>query len=111
MYNKQQKKIKDNVYLYSINNGRLTVRNGKLYNAGLCRCSFKTEEKSIIVSSIPKEIVNGMLWMEERNDDAARKIFFKYLKERIILTTTTLDNYEIKLDYLQKGGIDDCCTL
>ena len=72
--------IQEHAFIYSLWNGKLNAYEGTIYGGyALGYGSFQSREKSFAVTALrPGEVYNALVWFEEKDDKAAKKIFIKH---------------------------------
>lgn len=100
--------IQTNACLYTVKRGILNMYEGDVHKTwqdweGL----FKTGNKNIPCSSQSKFVVNGMVWLLERNDDLARDLLIQYEEAQIAMLERGIEINRIKIKML-KGEIEKC---
>jgi hypothetical protein len=88
-------KLNTILYRYTVHNGKLIVREGIVSNYGLRTCVHFTDGSTAVRTPRPEDIgvmkpVGHSIWLTERDDEKARRMFIEFEERRIVELEETL---------------------
>ena len=88
-------KLNTILYRYTVHNGKLIVREGIVSNYGIRTCVHFTDGSAAVRTPRPEDIgvmkpIGHSIWLAERDDEKARRMFIEFEERRIVELEETL---------------------